>query len=146
MEMREADVTAEYANFSWSITPPSLTPFLLSCAVCTSKCDLLWCSIFFEAVLGPLCLPLMSLHSFCVSCSSVKARFNPEGSTAASANKPSPAKKAQSVTEILLYLYSRGKVCWHCSEALFNLLQSEGGSREPSTHPTAPQVCRSEVL
>lgn len=53
---------------------------------------------------------------------------------------PAPAKKAQSVTEILLYLYSRGKVCWHCSKGLFYLLQSDGGSREPSARNAAPQV------
>lgn len=112
MEMREADVTAKYANFSWSIIPPPpLAASLLSCSVCTSKCDLLRDSIHPGTDLGPLYLPLVSLHSFCVSCSSFKARFNPEGSTAASANKASPAKKAQAETEILLYLYSTGNLC-----------------------------------
>lgn len=40
--------------------------------------------------------------------------------------------------EILLYLYSRGKVWWYCSEALFNLLQSNRGGWGPETRATTP--------
>lgn len=64
----------------------------------------------------------------------------PKGRLKSLQTSPAPAKKAQSVKEILLYLYSRGKVCWHCSKGLFNLLQSDRGSREPSVCNAAPQV------
>lgn len=40
--------------------------------------------------------------------------------------------------EILLYLYSRGKVWWYCGEALFNLLLSDRGGWGPETRATTP--------
>lgn len=119
------DMRRDMVNSAESSLQPSLTPFRLSCSVCTSKCDLLWSFLFFSTVLGPRYLPSVS------ALLSAKARLNPKGSTAVSANKPSPCYEGPgSNRDPPASVFQReGALTLHCSEALLNLLQSERGRR-----------------
>lgn len=100
----------------------------------------MWSSVILYLLLDCPLSPLTLPTSFVCAAALSKPDAIPKGRLQSLQTNPAPAKKAQS-EEILLYLYSRGKVCWHCSKALFNLLQSDRGSREPSSHNAAPQLC-----
>lgn len=124
----KAESSHHYHSFSSLLL--SLRQQMWSSVIFYLLLDCPWSSLLSSSV-SPLLLFVLQLW---------KPDSIPRGRLQSPQTNPAPAKKAQPVPEILSYLYSRGKLRWHCSKALFNLLQSDRGSRQPNTHNAAPQV------